>query len=276
MKTSHAPLFKTPICALATGALLLAVAALPLHAGPARAADAESAALMEQIEELKAGQAAIRQELEAIKKLLQQGAVAANAEPEAPKSVNIDVADAPFLGAVDAAVTIVEFSDYQCPFCSRHVQNVAPALKANYLDSGKVKYVAREFPLESIHPAAMAASQAALCAGAQDRYWEMHDLIFANQQKMRPRDFAGYAEELDLDEDDFQDCVESKMFEQQVRDDLDLGRRLGVQGTPSFFVGLTDPENPDVVIASHFIRGAQPYRVFQQAIDALLEEAKES
>lgn len=255
----------------ATVALLLLSAPL-LGTGQAQADEAEIAALMEEIQALKRGQAALGQELQSIKALLLERKVAGDA-PAEPQSVEIDVAGAPFQGNADAVVTIIEFSDLQCPFCSRHFQTVAPVLKSTYVDSGTLKYVAREFPLESIHPAAMRASQAALCAGAQGAYWEMHDLIFANQKKMRPRDFANYAEELDLDEDDYEDCIESERFAQQVRDDLALGQRLGVQGTPSFFVGLTDPANPDKVIASHFIRGAQPFSAFEQAIEALLKEA---
>lgn len=272
-KTAPArPMTRRGPAALAAGALAAVLTLAPLAGGQARADDAGTAALMDEIQTLKTGQAAIRQELEAIRKLLQERNVAAQQAPEAPKSVEIDVAGAPFLGKADAAVTIVEFSDFQCPFCLRHVENVAPALKSAYVESGKVKYVAKEFPLESIHPAAIPAARAALCAAAQDRYWDMHDLIFTNQQKMRPRDFIGHAEALDLDTDDFEDCLDSEAVAQQVRDDLALGQQLGVQGTPSFFVGLTDPDNPDVVVASHFIRGAQPYRVFQETIESLLKE----
>lgn len=236
----------------------------------------DTEALLNEIEALKEGQAAIQKELQEIKELLRPRAVAGNQAPDAPQTTEIQVAGSPYMGELDATVTVIEFSDYQCPFCFRHFQTVVPALKTAYLDSGKVKYVMREFPIESIHPAAMQASQAALCAGEQDRYWEMHDLIFENQQQLRLRDFVQHADALDMDEDDFEDCVESGRYEEQVRNDLALGSRLGVRGTPSFFVGLTDPEDPEKVIASRFIRGAQPYQVFQQAIEELLKEAENS
>ena len=255
---------------------LAALVALLVTGSALQAADADTEALLEEIETLKEGQAAIQEELEEIKALLRGRAVAGNQAPAPtePQTAEISVAGAPFLGDEEAAVAIIEFSDYQCPFCYRHFQNVVPELKSAYLESGQVKYVMREFPIESIHPAAMQASQAALCAGEQDSYWEMHDLIFENQQRMRLRDLVEHAEELDLDEEDFRACVESGRYEEQIRADLEVGSRLGVRGTPSFFIGLTDPENPDNVIASRFIRGAQPYRVFQQAIEQLLSEAE--
>ena len=259
-------------------AIPIALAAALFVGTTAKAADPalDTEALLKEIETLKEGQAAIQKELEEIKGLLRPRAVAGDQAPDAPQTAEIQVAGSPYMGEFDAAVTVIEFSDYQCPFCFRHFQTVVPELKTAYMDSGKVKYVMREFPIESIHPAAMQASQAALCAGEQDRYWEMHDLIFENQQQLRLRDFVKHADALDMDEDDFEDCVESGRYEEQIRNDLAVGSRLGVRGTPSFFVGLTDPEDPEKVIASRFIRGAQPYQVFQQAIEELLKKAENS
>ena len=132
------------------------------------------AELKSEVKGLKEGQTAIQTELAAIKKLLEQGAKAAPSQPGF-KPTEITIGDSPVLGDADAIVTLVEYSDYQCPFCSRHYKQVMPELVKNYVESGKLKYVMRENPILSIHSKAMGASQAALCAGDQGKYWEMHN-----------------------------------------------------------------------------------------------------
>ena len=118
----------------------------------------------------------IQNDLETIKKLLQQPQQAA--QPPAFKEAVLSVEGAQFLGQKNATVTVVEFSDYQCPFCARHVQQTLPLLRKEYVDTGKVKYVFRDHPLESIHPAAFKAAEAARCGGEQGKFWEMHDKLF--------------------------------------------------------------------------------------------------
>ena len=106
---------------------------------------------------------------------------------------------APSRGKADARVTIVEFTDYQCPFCSRYVRETYPQLDKEYVQTGKVKYVLRDLPLEAIHPLAMKAAEAAHCAGEQGKYWEMHDRLFANQTELARTDLAKHAQALGLD-----------------------------------------------------------------------------
>lgn len=195
------------------------------------------------------------------------GAPAQEAQPEpTPRGpVEVDTDGAYSVGDADAPVVIVEFTDYQCPFCSRHFLQTYPQIKAEYIDTGKVRYVFMEFPLNNIHPQAQLASEAARCAGDQGAYVEMHDLLFGRQDAWNGRDdaatvFSGFAEELGLDAATFDTCLETRKHEEAVLDDLAYGASLGVDGTPAFFLN------------GNFLSGAQPFEVFQQAIESLLAE----
>src|SRR3989338_4807188 len=131
----------------------------------------ELKALRKELETLKQGQAAIQKDLEEIKTLL-RGRVAT--PPPEPQNVVLNVKDDPFKGEKNARITLIEFTDYQCPFCARHSRDTLPQLEREYIASGKLKYVFRNFPIESIHPQAFKAHEAANCAGEQGKYWEMH------------------------------------------------------------------------------------------------------
>ena len=160
---------------------LWAVGLLLLWGSAAAAQSAPDAqALQKEIDVLKAGQQAIQKDLAEIKKLLQnQRAKPSQPAPFKPQDVSIK--GAPFLGEADAKLTLVEFTDYQCSFCKRHFTAVLPQIKKDYVDTGKLKYVMRQFPLVSIHPRATKASEAALCAGDQGKYWEVHYRIGSAQ-----------------------------------------------------------------------------------------------
>jgi protein-disulfide isomerase len=135
-----------------------------------------------------------------------------------------------------------------------------------------VKYVFRDFPL-SFHQNALIAAVAASCAGDQGKFWEMHDLIFANQKAMGKDDLLGHAEKLGLDMGKFKECFESDKYANEAKQDMADGQKAGVRGTPSFFIGLTDPKSKEIT-AVKFIKGAQPYSAFKQALDELLSEAE--
>ena len=212
----------------------------------------------------------IQNDLETIKKLLQQPQQAA--QPPAFKEAVLSVEGAQFLGQKNATVTVVEFSDYQCPFCARHVQQTLPLLRKEYVDTGKVKYVFRDHPLESIHPAAFKAAEAARCGGEQGKFWEMHDKLFSNQTKLTAADLAAHAQEVSLDAAKFKECLDSGRQAGKIRTDLADGAKAGVRGTPGFFIGLTSPGGPTFK-AVKFINGAQPYAQFKEAIDGLLTTA---
>jgi protein-disulfide isomerase len=146
-------------------------------------------------------------------------------------------------------------------------------LEQEYIKTGKVKYVALDFPLESIHKNAFKAAEAAHCAGAQGKYWEMHARLFANQGALGLNDLPPHAEALGLAMPAFQQCLESGQYAEAIRNDLASGQQAGVTGTPAFFFGVTEP-NDSKVKSLRMITGAQPYAAFQAAINSLLSEQK--
>lgn len=251
-------------------ALLIMLVAL---SAPTALAKDKNAELKAEIEALKQGQEQIQKDLEEIKKLLQKGARGARGQ-QAFEPTDTVLGDVAYLGEETAPVTLIEFSDYQCPFCRRHATTVMPQLTKNYIDTGKLRFVMREYPIANLHPRAEAAAVAVLCAGDQGQYWGMHDALFANQKANKDEDFKSMAESLGLDTAAFDTCLASDKFDPQIKADLAEGQKLGISGTPSFVVGLTDPDDPDKVHLTRFIRGAQPYAAFAANIDALLNSAE--
>ncbi|MCB9785293.1 MAG: DsbA family protein [Deltaproteobacteria bacterium] len=148
--------------------------------------------------------------------------------------------DAPSFGPADAKVTIVEYSDFQCPYCSKAAET-AHKIKEKYGD--KVRFVFRQFPL-SFHQNAMPAAQAALAAAEQGKFWEMHDKMFANQNALGREDLEKYAQEIGLDMSKFKAALDNSTFKEKVDSDQKLGESVGVQGTPSMFIGAERIENP--------------------------------
>ena len=180
--------------------------------------------------------------------------------------VRTSVTDAPVLGRNDAPVTLVEFSDYQCPFCQRFFATTLPALKKDYIDTGKLRFVYRDFPLE-MHPHAREAAVAAHCAGEQGKYWEMHDALFQYQAALAPAQLAERARALGLDSSRFDQCLTSGRHTASIERGLADGAAAGVQGTPGFVVGKTQPGD---TIQGTPIRGAQPLETFRRIIEQLL------
>ena len=166
--------------------------------------------------------------------------------------------DDPVLGDENAKVTMVEFSDYQCPFCGRHYSETFNLINSQYVDTGKIKIVFRDFPLNSIHPNAQKAAEASECADDQGKFWEMHDTLFENQQLLGIENLKGYAKQLGLNENDFNDCLDSGKYSAEVSKDTQDAASAGGQGTPFFIVGETP------------LSGAQPFSSFQQVIEAEL------
>ena len=171
-----------------------------------------------------------------------------------PEYVRYDVPSDGFYatGPEDAPITIIEFSDYQCPFCRRWHQEVYQSLLAAY--PGKIKLVYRHLPLTSIHPDAFPAAEAAMCAGEQNAYWQYHEKLFASEL-LGTEVYKQYAQELGLDVTTFEACITDHKYQQAIQEDSDFAVNLGVRSTPTFFVnGLA-------------IVGAQPLEVFKQVID---------
>jgi protein-disulfide isomerase len=160
-------------------------------------------------------------------------------------------AEGPALGPKDAAVTIVEFADYQCPACARALPTVK-RLMQQY--QGKVRFVFQDFPLQ-IHPDAPKAAEAAACAGEQGKFWEMHDTLFSNQQGLKPADLKRRAAALELEANRFDSCLDSGKRAADWKRQLEAGRNRGVSATPTFFIN------------GRLLSGAQPYQNFADVIE---------
>jgi protein-disulfide isomerase len=226
--------------------------------------------LKAEIETLKASQTAIQKDLQTLIEMLkprQAPPVAAGPTPENPSIVSIE--GGATKGSSDARVTLVEFTDYQCPFCSRHFRDTMPQIDNDYVKTGKIRYVLREFPLESIHPLAFKAAEAANCAGEQGKYWEMHDRLFANQNALAAQQLPGHADAVGLDGQKFKTCLDSGKYAAKLRKDLADAQKAGATGTPTFFIGLTDPKGSEIKAVRKIV-GAQNYAAFKDAIDTLL------
>ena len=226
---------------------------------------------------LKTDVAALKTELETVKRELQQIKTLllgrAGAPPNEFRSVTLSIGDGPFKGVANAHLTLVEFTDYQCPFCVRHHRETMPRLLEAYIKTGKLKYVVRDFPLESIHPAAVKAAEAPHCAAEGGKYWEMHERLFANPAALAPDDLVAHAQALGLDSQAFKRCLETGKYAPRVRQAQAEGERAGVRGTPAFFLGLTEP-NSEKITAVAAIRGAHPFAKFEEAIEKLLTPSK--
>jgi len=208
----------------------------------------------------------------AIKDVNQPAAPQPTVQPTPARTIisSVSLDDDPFKGNPDAPVTIVEFSDFQCPFCSRFYQQTLPQLEEEYISTGKVKFVYRDFPLESIHPNAIPAHIAAECADEQEMFWEYHDVLFdkvAEWQRLGPADlnnqFTKFATNLGLEGASFESCLSSPEMAEEVNKDLADAASYGATGTPTFFIGNEEDGFVKFV-------GAQPFSSFQLTIDGLL------
>jgi len=177
---------------------------------------------------------------------------------DAPRTALTINPDDPSEGKADAPVTVVEFSDFQCPFCQR----VWPTLKQLRMKYGdRMRLVWKDFPLTQIHPQAFVAAQAGNCAREQGKFWEYHDKMFGNQSALQPANLKQYAADVGLDTAKFNQCLDSSKYEARVQAALGVGGQLGITSTPTVFVN------------GRMINGAQPIEVFQSVIDEELTRA---
>jgi protein-disulfide isomerase len=219
---------------------------------------------------------AILAELRAIRQLLQrqEARVAAPELPRAaapPERVSVSLADAGqwyAQGKEDAPVTIVEFTDYQCPYCRRFDQGTFADLKKNYIDTGKVRFLSRDLPLE-FHSNAQRAAEAARCAGDQGKFWEMRSMLFAGSELSREAILKN-AQSLPLDAAVFAACVDSEKHKAEITADLAESTRLHITGTPTFLVGKSGKD----VLEGAKINGALPLAAFDAAIRQALAAAQ--
>jgi protein-disulfide isomerase len=264
---------RMPMLALLLGVQLLVVSAATPSLG--QSGD-ELTKLRKDIDDLKEGQKALQRDVQEIKSLLRAHMPPAAQGPQETlaQPVVLSIDGAPFLGNKDAQVALVEFSDFQCPFCARHSQQTLPAIVKDYVDAGKVKYVLRDFPIVALHPNAQKSHEAAHCASEQGKYWEMHDRLFGNIGGQEGQELAAQAKALRLDVRKFEQCLASGRHAAAVTKAIEEGQRAGVHGTPTFFVGVSGDGR--TVKATRILRGAQPYERFKALIDLALSDVRQS
>lgn len=252
---SHSMLSANSRRIVASSVLILAAALAPAHAQPANEPAITSAQANEIISELRA-----------IHQLLERSAPAA-AHVAAPvdEQVSMTIGDSPVLGSADAPLTLVEFTDYQCPFCRSFHTSVFEDIKKNFVDTGKLRFISRDLPLP-MHEHATQAAGAARCAGDEQKFWTMRQVLIVNSRRLQHADLLAYARSLHLDMAAFTRCLDQNKYDVAVQRDAADAARIGITGTPSFVLGATVRDGP---FLGTMIVGAQPYAVFDEKIRAL-------
>ena len=190
-------------------------------------------------------------------------------QPNLPTKISAD--NDPIIGNSDAPITIIEFSDFQCPFCARFYTQTLPLIHEEYIETGKVKLVFRDFPIQAIHPNAVPASVASECANEQGKFKEMHDMLFEKQNEWNRQEtvdalslFSQYATQIQLQQETFDSCLTSGKYMEEISKDLRDGKDYGIAGSPGLFVG-----NDQIGYVE--ITGAQPFDSFKKIIDNQLD-----
>src|SRR5438876_243532 len=214
----------------------------------------------------------ILDELKAIRKTLEQRPIApAPGQPQAqPQSDKVSMAFTPggfSVGKDDAPLVLVEYTDYQCPFCQRFHTDAYAQLKTNYIDTGKLRFVSRDFPLD-FHENARRSATAGRCAAEQGKFWEMRHVMIVNAEALKADNLATYAANVKMDVPKFKGCLESDKFKAQIDQDIAEGGVAGVQGTPSFVIGYLENDK----LQGIRLVGAQPYAQFDAKIQEMLEQ----
>jgi protein-disulfide isomerase len=191
--------------------------------------------------------------------------------PVPPPKEPVSLGGATLLGDQNARVAIIEYSDFQCPYCAAFARDTLPGLIERYIKTGKVILAFRHLPLNQIHPFANKAAEAAECAGRQGKFWEMHDAMFENQQQLDERSLQRLADRVDLEPVKFSTCLKGQAA-RRVEDDTASAVPLGVSGTPTFFLGTIDPDGR--VKVAERLTGALPAQQFTAVLDRLLASSK--
>jgi protein-disulfide isomerase len=208
----------------------------------------------------------ILQELRQIRQLLErQQAKPAAPQEDAPTKAKIaDLSAVPMLGSKSAPLTIVEYTDYQCPFCQRFHTTAFNDLKKAYIDTGKVRFFSKDMPLD-FHSNAMRAAMAARCAGEQGKFWELRDTMGANPNSLDIEHIAGFAADLKLNTTALRACIDSGKYKEQVQNDVLEAMRIGANGTPTFIVGKSVANGVD----GELLVGALPFQMFDLKLKEL-------
>ena len=208
----------------------------------------------------------ILKELRQIRQLLErQQAKPAQPQEEGPTKAKItDLSKVSMLGSKEAPFTIVEYTDYQCPFCQRFHVTAFPELKKAYIDTGQVRFYSKDMPLD-FHPNAMRAAMAARCAGEQGKFWELRDTMGANPNSLDIEHILNFAGNLKLDTSALRACIDGGKYKEIVQSDVLEAMRIGANGTPTFIVGKSVGEGVD----GELVVGAMPFQMFDSKLKEL-------
>ena len=231
----------------------------------------EIAALKRQVQELRDQQAQMQRELTAIKNFLQSLLQPKPSGAEVPGLVGaaIPTANEPTMGSSSAKVTLMEISDYHCPFCKRQTQQTFPQLVSEYVKTGKVQFVFVDYPIAQLHPKAARTHEAAICAGEQGKYWEMHLSLFNGPVANDDGTLMSRAQQVGLNTGAFESCLKSSRHAASIQASASRMEQLGISGTPMVVLGYT-PAPGQPLKVEKYVYGAQPYSAFKEAIDSLL------
>lgn len=199
--------------------------------------------------------------------------VASSRQSGAATATTVSIAGAPAKGARSATIAVIEYADFECPYCAVFFRETLPSLDREYVRTGKVLLVFKHRPIPSIHPNALKAASAAECAGEQGSFWPMHDLLFSDQKNFSAEGLVARVRRLGLDSISFGECLEIRRAEKRVNDDMADATALGITGTPTFLIGPID-RRTSVVQARERLEGTQPMSVLRLALDRLLADAQ--
>jgi protein-disulfide isomerase len=224
--------------------------------------------LKKEIEILKEGQQAIRNDLQEIKALLTSKAQLPTPPPAVSvKGREFDLGNNPIRGDSRTKLTMISFTDYQCPYCSKFARETLPQIIKQYVDNGKIRFAVINLPLP-IHEFASKAAEASLCAKEQGKFWEMHDQMMSNQNSLK--DLSSYALSIGLDSDKFADCLKSNKYAKEISAGFSVATGLRISGVPTFILAESNFNEPSKVKAITLLKGAMPFDVFQKEIDEAL------
>jgi protein-disulfide isomerase len=240
--------------------LLAAVAA---SAQSTQTVQAQIDSLRNEVQAMKQQQSTMLQQLGAIQQMLQR-----QQAPQPPANPVVDLKGAPVRGSSDAKIAIVEYTDYWCGFCARFATQTMPEIVKRYIETGKVRYYLKDFAAQR----GPKVAQAARCAGDQQKYWQMHDKLFANYGKYDEQQLTSYVQEIGADPTLFGRCIASNSHIADVQKGMDSGGQIGIDGTPTFLIGVIDAATPDQMKTVQRVVGAQPLDAFQAAIESVLAQ----
>ena len=238
-----------------------------LACGSSAQSPKDTEALKKEIAELKASQAELARSLDEVREFLK---AVTGGRFGAPSIVgtSFEIDGAPSYGQASAPVTMIEISDYHCPFCRRHVQQTQPQLYAEYVNSGKVRHVFLHYPIDQLHPDAYRSHEAASCAADQGKFWQFHTKLFETPLRTIEQ-LVPVGQSVGLDPQALRACLESGKHSQEVKASVERIQKLGISGTPAFLIGRTTSGGGPIKI-NKVVEGAQPFSVFKTALDETL------